>query len=180
GGATELTNTNKLLKRYAGINGLKTGTTGLAGVCISASAEREGLGLISVVLGSASSADRFAAATALLDYGFANFESAVFPSLSAYPKMLRVKNGSEQEVPLCYDVPETLLLKKGEGTALQATVQMPAFSTAPIENGTVLGTVTLAVGGEILGEYPITAEQTIPKMDFKHALELLLKAMITL
>ena len=71
GGATQLVNTNKLLKSYSGITGLKTGTTGKAGVCISASAERDGLRLIAVVLGSASGKERFQAASALLDYGFA-------------------------------------------------------------------------------------------------------------
>ena len=73
-GATQLVNTNKLLKTYNGITGLKTGTTSQAGVCISASAERNGLRLIAVVLGADSGKERFAAATALLDYGFANYE----------------------------------------------------------------------------------------------------------
>ena len=76
GGATQLVNTNKLLKSYTGITGLKTGTTGKAGVCISASAERDGLRLIAVVLGAASGKERFQAATTLLDYGFSHFESA--------------------------------------------------------------------------------------------------------
>ena len=74
-GATQLVNTNKLLKTYNGITGLKTGTTSRAGVCISASAERNGLRLIAVVLGADSGKERFAAATALLDYGFANYEN---------------------------------------------------------------------------------------------------------
>jgi hypothetical protein len=73
GGATQLVNTNKLLKRYNGITGLKTGTTSGAGVCISASATRDGLDLIAVVLGSLSSSERFTAATTLLDYGFAAY-----------------------------------------------------------------------------------------------------------
>ena len=79
GGETQLVNTNKMLKSYTGITGLKTGTTGKAGVCISASAERDGLRLIAVVLGSASGQDRFDAAAAMLDYGFANYENAAAP-----------------------------------------------------------------------------------------------------
>lgn len=74
GGETQLINTNKLLRRYEGITGLKTGTTGGAGVCISASATRNGLSLIAVILGAPSSADRFDAATTLLDYGFGAYE----------------------------------------------------------------------------------------------------------
>ena len=80
-GQTMLVNTNKLLRRYDGITGLKTGTTGGAGVCISASATRNGLNLIAVVLGANSSAERFEAATKLLDYGFANYEAAALPDL---------------------------------------------------------------------------------------------------
>ena len=77
-GQTQLVNTNKLLRRYSGITGLKTGTTSGAGVCISASATRDGLTLIAVVLGSPSSADRFHSATTLLDYGFANYAAALY------------------------------------------------------------------------------------------------------
>ena len=85
GGETMLVNTNKLLRRYEGITGLKTGTTGGAGVCISASASRDGLDLIAVVLGSSSSAERFEAATTLLDYGFSAYEAAPLPDLGAGP-----------------------------------------------------------------------------------------------
>ena len=88
GGATQLVNTNKLLKSHTGITGLKTGTTGKAGVCISASAERDGLRLIAVVLGSAS-ARRFQAATTLLDYGFSHFESAEAELPAMRPDLLR-------------------------------------------------------------------------------------------
>ena len=86
GGATQLVNTNKLLKSYNGITGLKTGTTGKAGVCISASASRDDLRLIAVVLGSSSGKERFAAATSLLDYGFAMFESALVPHPGRRPQ----------------------------------------------------------------------------------------------
>ena len=81
GGTTQLVNTNKLLHRYNGITGLKTGTTSGAGVCISASATRDGLNLIAVVLGAPSSADRFAAATTLLDYGFSAYRAAPLPAM---------------------------------------------------------------------------------------------------
>lgn len=180
GGQTQLTNTNKLLKRYAGIDGLKTGTTGGAGVCISASAVRDNLGLISVVLGCASSAERFEAATTLLDYGFANFEAASFPQINGQLTSVPVKGGCELEVPLTYAVPEKLLLKKGEGAALAATVTLPEAVEAPVQPGAQLGTVTLAVGGEKLGEYPVTAAASVPEMNFSFALDLLFHALTTL
>ena len=101
-GQTQLVNTNKLLKRYSGITGLKTGTTSGAGVCISASATRDGLTLIAVILGSPSSADRFNAATTLLDYGFAHYAAVPVPQLPDRPLELAVKGSAEQTVPLDY------------------------------------------------------------------------------
>ena len=98
GGTTQLLNTNKLLKRYQGITGLKTGTTSGAGVCISASASRDGLDLLAVVLGAASSGERFDAATALLDYGFANFENAAAPAPENAPASLPVTGGARETV----------------------------------------------------------------------------------
>lgn len=178
-GQTELTNTNKLLKRYPGTNGLKTGTTGKAGVCISASVQRDGLDLIAVVLGCASSEERFDAATTLLDYGFANFEAVSFPQLSA-PPTLPVTGGVEEEIGLEYEMPQTLLVKKGEGSALTATASLPEEVEAPVAQGAQIGTVKLTVGGETLGEYPIAAAQNVAKMDFSLAFGLLWKALTTL
>ncbi|MFR2590528.1 MAG: D-alanyl-D-alanine carboxypeptidase family protein [Ruthenibacterium lactatiformans] len=115
GGETQLTNTNKMLKSYAGITGLKTGTTNGAGVCISASAVRDGMGLLAVVLGSPSSKERFASATAMLDYGFATFEAGAFPQIAGSADTLRVTGGVEQQVALDYTVPEKMPLKKARG-----------------------------------------------------------------
>ena len=114
GGATQLVNTNKLLRSYQGITGLKTGTTSGAGVCISASAERDGLRLIAVVLGAASGKERFAAATALLDYGFANYESAAATLPPDAPQTLAVTHGTAAMVPLQYETPQRCLVPKGQ------------------------------------------------------------------
>ena len=95
GGATQLVNTNKLLRRYNGITGLKTGTTSGAGVCISASATRDGLDLIAVVLGAPSSSDRFDAATTLLDYGFAAYRAVPLPAVEDQPLLIKVKGSAE-------------------------------------------------------------------------------------
>ncbi|MEG2287408.1 MAG: D-alanyl-D-alanine carboxypeptidase family protein, partial [Ruthenibacterium sp.] len=121
GGATQLVNTNKLLNKYPGITGLKTGTTSKAGVCISATATREGMGLIAVVLGADSGAIRFAAATQLLDYGFATYEYAAFPPVSGMTESMRVKHGAQQTLPLISAVPSGVLCRKGEGKNLQAS-----------------------------------------------------------
>lgn len=180
GGETQLTNTNKMLKSYAGITGLKTGTTNGAGVCISASAVRDGMGLLAVVLGSPSSKERFESATAMLDYGFATFEAGAFPQIAGRADTLRVTGGVEQQVALDYTVPEKMLLKKGEGQTLTAAVVLPEKLDAPVAAGTQVASVTLKAGEEILGEYPVTTRSEVPQMDWGTALSLLTKALFTL
>jgi D-alanyl-D-alanine carboxypeptidase (penicillin-binding protein 5/6) len=173
-GATQLVNTNKLLRRYNGITGLKTGTTGGAGVCISASATRDGLDLIAVVLGAASSADRFDAATTLLDYGFANYEAAALPTLDPKPLQLAVTGSAAESIPLDYSaLPESLLLEKGSRASLTAEVSLPDSLTAPVVYGQQVGSVTVRCGEQVLGEYPVCAAAEAKKLDFSGALELL-------
>ena len=174
GGETMLVNTNKLLRRYDGITGLKTGTTGGAGVCISASASRDGLDLIAVVLGSNSSAERFEAATALLDYGFANYEAAQLPDLSQRPLRLAVDGGAAADVPLDYSaLPGRLLVPRGGAEGLAAAVELPGSCSAPLKMGEEVGAVTVTSGGQTVGRWPVRAAADAPRMDFAAALRLL-------
>lgn len=174
GGETMLVNTNKLLRRYDGITGLKTGTTGGAGVCISASASRDGLDLIAVVLGSNSSAERFEAATALLDYGFASYEAAPLPDLSQRPLRLAVDGGAAADVPLDYSaLPGRLLVPRGGAEGLAAAVELPGSCSAPLKMGEEVGAVTVTSGGQTVGRWPVRAAADAPRMDFAAALRLL-------
>lgn len=166
GGATQLVNTNKLLKSYNGITGLKTGTTGKAGVCISASASRDDLRLIAVVLGSSSGKERFAAATSLLDYGFAMFESALVPIPADAPKILPVQKGEEPALELCYTAPERCLAVKGQGSALQAEVELPQTLEAPIREGSVIGSLNIKNSQGILQSCPIIAAKPVDARSF--------------
>lgn len=166
GGATQLVNTNKLLKSYNGITGLKTGTTGKAGVCISASASRDDLRLIAVVLGSSSGKERFAAATSLLDYGFAMFESALVPIPTDAPKTLPVQKGEEPALELCYTAPERCLAVKGQGSALQAEVELPQTLEAPIREGSVIGSLNIKNSQGILQSCPIIAAESVNARSF--------------
>ncbi len=178
GGETQLVNTNKLLRHYSGITGLKTGTTGGAGVCISASATRDGLSLIAVVLGAPSSAERFAAATTLLDYGFASYEAAAVPPLADAPLALAVKGGAQTDVLLDYSaVPERLLLQKGQGKSLSAALALPARLDAPVAAQSEVGRVSIYSGETLLGEYPVKAAQSVEKLDVGGALRLLLESL---
>lgn len=176
GGQTQLINTNKLLKRYQGINGLKTGTTSGAGVCISASAEREGLKLIVVVLGSPSSEERFTSATTMLDYGFANFEAAALTQAPDVPGTIPVSRGEEEQVGLSYSLPDSFLLAKGEGAALNCRVQLPESLEAPLEEGQSVGGVQVYTGETLLGEYPIISANSVKKRDISTGLRWLWQA----
>ena len=180
GGTTQLLNTNKLLKRYQGITGLKTGTTSGAGVCISASASRDGLDLLAVVLGAASSGERFDAATALLDYGFANFENAAAPAPENAPASLPVTGGARETVGLRYAAPEKLLVKKGEGASLSAVLELPQTLAAPLAEGQQVGTVTVYSGETALGAWPVTAAEEVQLMTARLGFERLLSALIAL
>ena len=178
GGQTQLVNTNKLLRRYNGITGLKTGTTSGAGVCISASAERDGLTLIAVVLGAPSSADRFNAAAALLDYGFANYAAAPLPQMQR-PLVLAVKHSTERSVPLDYSaLPETILTEKGAAASLRAELTVPETLEAPVERGQSVGKAAVYEGDALLAEYDVCAAADAPLLTFDAALKLLWQSLL--
>ncbi len=134
-GQTQIVNTNKLLQSYPGINGLKTGTTSGAGVCLTASAQRDGLSLISVILGSDSSQERFSASKKLLDFGFANFETKAFPTITDIPQTLETKNSIIENAKIEYDVPENLLFLKDSSTQLSYEVELLTDIQAPMKKG---------------------------------------------
>lgn len=175
GGETQLVNTNKLLHSYTGTTGLKTGTTSGAGVCISATAKRQNMSLIAVVLGSPSSEERFVAAKKLLDFGFSNFESKPFPMQEVYPEKIKVRYGVEKEAGLAYTLPESLLFLKGSAAELQSKITIPEYIIAPMSNGTAVGNVGLYSGGLKIKEYKIILTQAIEKITVKKALAILTK-----
>lgn len=177
-GATQLVNTNKLLKSYSGITGLKTGTTSKAGVCITASAERNGLRLIAVVLGSASGKERFEAATALLDYGFANYESVAAQLPENAPESLPVLRGTADAVALQYDAPQRCLMPKGQGSALTVEVQLPENLPAPVAAGDTVGTIRLMNGGSELQRFSVTAAQDVEALSFGYCLAELARSLV--
>ncbi len=156
-GATELVNTNKLVRFYEGTTGLKTGTTNKAGCCVSASAKRGQTHLIAVVMGSDNSTDRFEGAKTLLNWGFANYET-VTPQIdtSALTRVRVLRGVEESIVP---QVPETLsvLIPKGRSEDVTQQIELPLDVQAPVEKGQKLGTLTIRFGEKTLGEYDLTA-----------------------
>ena len=176
-GETQLVNTNKLIRSYQGITGLKTGTTGEAGSCITATAEREGLELIGVVLGADSTDHRFQDAAALLDYGFANWK-VTMPELPALERVPVSRGMSPDVAPQTGESPK-LLLRATESGEVETEVEWKEL-TAPICVGDVIGTVRYSLGGKTLAEVDITAGENVEAVTFASAFEYLLSAIFTL
>lgn len=172
-GETELTNTNKLVRFYKGCTGLKTGSTDEAGCCLAASAERDGMELISVTLGSPNTDERFAAGRKLLDYGFANFAVATPkpPEEELHP--IPVIHGTADFAEAVFAVPETYLLPKGQEGLIEQTVILPESLEAPVEKGAVIGRVKVTLNGGEIGGYDIIAKESVEKMSFSAALKIL-------
>ncbi len=177
-GKTQIVNTNKLLKTYNGITGLKTGTTSQAGSCITATAERNGLSLVAVVLGSATGAERFTDAAALLDHGFANYECYKPEKPKDLLSELSIKNGMQSTVKIKCDIDKTFICDKGMLDKISYKISYNKDIKAPIKIGDMLGTIKYTNGDEVLGEFPILASEGIEKMTFSSVFSLLIKAFL--
>lgn len=174
GGKTQIVNTNKLLKTYKGITGLKTGTTNQAGSCISATATRNGLSLISVVLGSATGKDRFTDASALLDFGFANY-CIYTPSYKEDIPIINVTNGMQTELKAQANISGNFVIEKGKSKEITYKLDIKNEVEAPVNKGDKVGTLTFYMGKEKLKEYPVVASHIVDKMTFGSVFELLFK-----
>ncbi|MDD5953192.1 MAG: D-alanyl-D-alanine carboxypeptidase [Oscillospiraceae bacterium] len=178
-GDTQLVNTNKLIRSYKGITGLKTGTTSKAGSCISATAERNGLKLVAVVLGCDTTQHRFSDASALLDYGYANWSvlTPELPELSAVP----VKNGLAETVSVEAQVPESILIEKGSAAELTPEITMEESVEAPVEQGQKLGSIRFCTpDGTELAAVDIKASDAVGKLDVWACVERLFHALLEL
>ena len=161
-GAFGLSNTNKMVRFYDGCTGLKTGFTSGAGYCLSASAERNGLELIGTVMGSATSAERFAAAKSMLDYGFANF-ALYTPQISAGNE-IAVTLGTASTVSAVPAESAELLVEKSQVSSITTEVEMEPSVTAPVSAGQALGTLTIKSGDQILKKIPLVAESHVNRL----------------
>ena len=168
-GKTELTNTNKLVRFYAGTTGLKTGTTSKAGCCVAASAERDGLHLIAVVLGSDSSDARFKSARTMLDWGFANYESVELCVDAAQIPAVSVLYGETDCVLPQIPAPRKVLLKKGKKAGITQEIDLAASVEAPVEAGQLLGRVYFKSGDETVCTYDLTTETAVKRLTFREA-----------
>lgn len=163
-GAFGLSNTNKLIRFYSGATGLKTGFTSGAGYCLSATAEREGMELIAVVMGCKTSQERTAACKSMLDYGFSNF-SVITPELPQ-PLQVPVVLGKASAAALALGSGEKLLIDKGQKNLITTEVSTESSVRAPVSQGQRLGTLRIMAGQQVLQEIPLVAAEGIPRLTF--------------
>ena len=162
-GQSSLVNTNKLVRFYPGCTGLKTGSTSTAGYCLSATAEKDGMELIAVILKGSTSAQRFEDAKTLLNYGFSAYALAhVAPP---EPPTVPVKLGAAKAAALT-PAENVLLVKKEQAGSLTYDTDLPECLTAPVEKGQQVGTLTVRCGDEILREIPLTAAEGVERMSW--------------
>lgn len=176
GGSFGLSNTNKLVRFYEGTTGLKTGYTSAAGHCLAASAKRDGMELIAVVLHCGSSVDRFESAKALLSYGFANY--ALVDGEPPCPlSPIPVSLGEQDLVTPILRQTAPILIEKSELSRITKTLDLPEALEAPVASGQQLGTMTVSAGEKVLAQIPIVANAPVDRLTLWQLTLKLLKSM---
>ena len=175
GGEFGLSNTNKLIRFYDGATGLKTGSTDAAGYCISATAEREGMELIAVVLGSETSQQRFEDAKTMLNYGFSTYVLADVTPEETPVAPVRLGRTPSVEASLAQS---KLLIGKGQAGGLTRTVKLQEDLSAPVEKGQAVGILTVQSGDTTLAELPLTAAAAVERMTWGDLFTRLLRAAV--
>ena len=162
-GKFQLANTNKLIRFYKGANGLKTGSTSGAGCCISATAKRDDMQLIAVVMGANNSKDRFAAASEHLNYGFSNYAVTSFGEKGAEVCDVLVKNGKGDFVIAKTNAMTSVILDKSQKDNVKIRLSLPEFLNSPVKKGNVIGELIMTLDGETLCKTELVADRDVKK-----------------
>ncbi|MGI6264292.1 MAG: D-alanyl-D-alanine carboxypeptidase family protein [Acutalibacteraceae bacterium] len=176
-GQSQLVNTNKLVRFYPGATGLKTGTTAAAGHCLSATAERQGLSLVAVILGCDTTAERFGGARKMLDYGFANY-AVITPKVDQKKlTSIPVRHGLGEQVEVEVPSPSPVLVRKGEEAQVTCEVELAADLQAPVVKGQTVGKLRVSKDGQTVATLDVLAAQNVGRLTFFAALERLLRGL---
>ncbi len=170
GRKTGLVNTNRLIRYYDGCDGGKTGSTNEAGCCLSASAKRENMRLISVIIGAPNSQTRFNECSSLFNYGFANFENKNIFDMSSPVQVLPVNKGKIDEVSVYPSEDFSVLVKKGDKTEVEINYELPETVKAPAQQGEVVGKAILSKQGNVIKEIEIIINENLEKLTLKDCL----------
>ena len=167
GRVTDLTNTNRLVRFYQGCDGFKTGSTDAAKYCLAATAEKNGMRLVAIVLGTPVSQTRFDEARAMLDYGFANYQRiAIANKGDLLGETLPIHGGAADTVDLALGSGLSMLLKNGQQSGLKMELALPEYADAPIAKGDILGTVNVLLGGQVVAKLNCVAATDVPRPGF--------------
>ena len=172
GRTTSMTNTNKLVRFYNGCDGGKTGFTSEAKFCLSATAERNGLRVVAVVIGADSSKERFASVSNLFGYAFSNYSAKVIQSKDdCIENSIRVLGGREKGISVAVKEDFKALVKKGDDGEYKVHFDLPATVKAPIVRGGEIGKAYLTRNGEVIGECPVVSVVDVEKARYSDTLK---------
>ena len=167
GRVTDLTNTNRLVRFYQGCDGFKTGSTDAAKYCLAATAEKNGMRLVAIVLGTPVSQTRFDEARAMLDYGFANYQRiAIANKGDLLGERLPIHGGAADTVELALGSGLSMLLKNGQQSGLKLELSLPEYTDAPVAKGDVLGMVNVLLDGQVIAKLNCVAAADVPRPGF--------------
>lgn len=167
GRVTDLTNTNRLVRFYQGCDGFKTGSTDAAKYCLAATAEKNGMRLVAIVLGTPVSQTRFDEARAMLDYGFANYQRiSIANKGDLLGECLPVHGGAADTVELALGSGLSMLLKNGQQSGLKLELALPDYVDAPVSQGDVLGTVNVLLDGQVIAKLNCVSAVDVPRPGF--------------
>jgi len=179
-GKSQLVNTNKLVRNYTGCTGLKTGSTSLALYNLSASATRNGLSLIAVIMKAPSTAIRFSEAKKLLDYGFSSFEYTSFANENDIVKKLPVNKGIQDSIDVVFEKAAGTTTIKGQSANIVQNINIPDSVSAPISKGQKIGEATYTLNGQTLSTINIISTSDVPKMSLLNMASYLYKSWFSL
>lgn len=161
-----LVNTNKLIKQYQGVTGVKTGSTNQAGFCLSGSAKRGNLELIAVIMGADNSKTRFNEVQKMLDFGFANYDSVVIGKKGEIIQKIEIEKGSKNFVNAVFERDSFVLLSKGQKDSIDKQIILDKAMIAPIYRGETIGKMIISIDGKKTHEINLVAEEDIEKSGF--------------
>lgn len=162
-GTFDLDNTNHLIGKYRGMTGLKTGVTSAAGYCLAATASRDGMDLISVILGADSMSLRFSETAKILDYGFSNYEIMKIERKGAIAGNVNIRKGLGLSIPVAYEDNKSVLLKRGQRDKVKQEVKLPEYLDAPVSVGDRAGEVILILENKEILSIPLIVTEEIEK-----------------
>ena len=177
-GKSELVNTNKLVRYYDGATGLKTGTTSKAGCCVSATAKKNNMELVAVVMGGENSNERFSGAKKLLDFGFANWSFVNLKADMNGDNRIPVKKGMAKYATYEATGEANILLKKGKAGKIEQQIELDSDLKAPVLTGDVIGKVKFVSDKNTLAEVDITSASTVEAVNFMNCLFEIIKKLL--